>query len=261
MSLANNSLGWVLAETLDHARSRAQAVAVPPALANLSLAQAYEVQDALVEHRLRGDARQSGWKLGITSAVKQRTMGIEHPLFGRTFVHGEYASGDSVDFASLIAPRTEPELAFGLGSAIDASMDTAALLQAIAWIAPALEITDSCYHSGIRTPQELVADNTSAAAYVIGERVPRRSIGPLEAFPTELVRNGTVVAQGSTADVLGDPVQALAALAAHLATRGLRAAPGQIVLSGAITDAVPVALGDVVEARLTGLGTVSVRFS
>ena len=69
------------------------------------------------------------------------------------------------------------------------------------------------------------------------------------------------VAQGSTADVLGDPVQALAALAAHLGRRGLRAAPGHIVLSGAITDAVPVALGDVVEARLAGLGTVSVRFS
>jgi 2-oxo-3-hexenedioate decarboxylase len=89
MSLANNSLGWVLAETLAHARSRAQAVAVPPLLATLSLEQAYDVQDALVEHRLRGEARQSGWKLGITSAVKQQTMGIAHPLFGRTFVQGE----------------------------------------------------------------------------------------------------------------------------------------------------------------------------
>jgi 2-oxo-3-hexenedioate decarboxylase len=69
-----------------------------------------------------------------------------------------------------------------------------------------------------------------------------------------------VVARGSTADVLGDPLRALAALAAHVAARGLRTVPGQIVLSGAITDAVAIVPGDVLEARLRGLGAVAVRF-
>ena len=51
-------------------------------------------------------------------------------------------------------------------------MDRAALARAVAWIAPALEITDSRYRSGTRTAVELVADNTSSAGYVIGSRVP-----------------------------------------------------------------------------------------
>jgi 2-keto-4-pentenoate hydratase len=260
MSFGDDSTASAPARTLEAARSSVCAIAVPPALAALSLAQAYDVQDALVAVRLRAGARQSGWKLGITSPVKQQVMGIAHPLFGRTFADGEYAGGASIAHATLIGPRAEPELAFGLKSTIDASMDETALMHAVAWIAPALEITDSRYLRGTRTAVELVADNTSSAAYAIGERADPATAGPLEGFATELVRNGTVLATGLTADVLGNPLRALAALAKHLEGRGLHAAPGDIVLSGAITDAVPVAVGDVVEARITGLGVAAVRF-
>jgi 2-keto-4-pentenoate hydratase len=245
---------------VERARIEAGAIDPPLALAALTLMQAYDVQDALVAARIAGGARQSGWKLGITSPVKQRIMGIGHPLFGRTFADGERASGDRVVHARLVAPRTEPELAFGLASAIDPSMDIAALTAAIAWIAPALEITDSRYRVGTRTAVELVADNTSSSAYVIGSRIAPRDAPALESFATELVRTGVVVQHGSTADVLGDPVHALAALAAHLAGRGLQARAGDVILSGAITDAVPVAPGDVVESRLAGLGGATVTF-
>jgi 2-keto-4-pentenoate hydratase len=249
-----------LAELLDQARMNALGIDPPAALAALSLAQAYDVQDALVVRRSAGGARQSGWKLGITSPVKQRVMGIASPLFGRTFAEGEHSGEARVAHAKLIAPRTEPELAFGLSSPIDDSMDAAALMNAIAWIAPALEITSSRYRSGTRTAVELVADNTSSAAYVIGARIAPGAAPPIDSFATELVCNGVVVARGSTADVLGNPVNALAALAAHLASRGLRTRGGDIVLSGAITDAIPVAAGDVVEARLAGLGIATVTF-
>jgi len=250
-----------VARQLDRARVQAQAIDPPPELAALSLGRAYDIQDALVAIRSAGGARQSGWKLGITSPVKQRIMGIAHPLFGRTFAEGEYSSGNRVAHTMLIAPRVEPELAFGLASVIDESMDVKALTKAIAWIAPALEITDSRYSSGNRTAVELVADNTSSAAYVIGVRVPLPAQSSIDSYETELVRNGIVVASGSTADVLGDPVKALAALAAHLATRGLRAAAGDIVLSGAITEAVPAAVGDILEAQLSGLGIATVTLA
>lgn len=249
-----------LAERLEAARRQARAIEPPPEVAELSLARAYDVQDALAGVRRAAGARQSGWKLGITSPVKQRVMGIERPLFGRTFADGERASGDRVVHATLIAPRTEPELAFGLGSPLDPSLDLAALAAAVAWVAPALEITDSRFRPGTRTAVELVADNTSSSVYAIGPRVALRSAGAIDAFATELVRNGAVVARGSSGDVLAGPLNALAALAAHLAARGLRAVAGEIVLSGAITDAIPVAPGDVVEARLSGLGAVTVTF-
>ncbi len=163
------------------------------------------------------------------------------------FEDGERASGSRVDLAAFVAPRTEPELAIGLAREIDPSMDRAALARAVAWIAPAIEITDSRYRSGTRTAVELVADNTSSAGYVIGPRIAAGVAPPYDAQATDLVRNGSIAQHGSTADVLDHPLNALAALAIHLAARGLRARAGDVILSGAITDAIPVASGDTIE--------------
>ena len=250
-----------IAALLDEAQSARVGIDPPDALAALGLTDAYAVQDALVTRRESGGDTRSGWKLGITSPVKQRVMGIEHALFGRTFRGGERAGGAIVRMSDHIAPRTEPELAIWLARDLDPAMDRAALAAAVGWIAPALEITDSRYRSGTRTAVQLVADNTSSSAYVVGARIAVAEAPAYDALATELVRNGVVVNAGSTADVLDHPLNALAALAVHLAARGQRARAGEIVLSGAITDAIPVAAGDVIEARIAGLGVARVTFA
>jgi 2-oxo-3-hexenedioate decarboxylase len=254
------SLHADLAARLVAAQTERRGIDPPDVLATLALADAYAVQDALVTEREAAGARRSGWKLGITSPVKQRVMGIGHPLFGRMFADGDRPGGRRAALADFIAPRTEPEIAICLASEIDAAMDHAALARAVAWIAPALEITDSRYRSGTRTAVQLVADNTSSAGYVIGPRIAAADAPDYADLATELVRNGEVVLRGSTADVLDHPLNALTALAAHLASRGLQAGAGDVILSGAITDAIPVQAGDVIEARITGLGVARITF-
>jgi 2-keto-4-pentenoate hydratase len=249
-----------LATVLDDARALRRAVAPPPDLAGCTLRDAYAIQDALVARRERSGERRSGWKLGITSPIKQQVMGIDHPLFGRLFATGVRACGSVIARDAFIAPRIEPEIAFGLAAPLEPGMDRDVLLRSIAWIAPALEITDGRYLPGKRTAVELVADNTAAAGYVLGERQPYDG-APVAAYPTELICNGEIRERGITADVLGDPIHALVLLAAHLAERGLRTAAGDIVLSGAITDAIPVEPGASVEARLAGLGSARIAFA
>jgi 2-keto-4-pentenoate hydratase len=249
----------IAAELETAARTRCS-IAPPAELAALDLRDAYAIQDALVaRHESAGGVR-SGWKLGLTSAVKQRLMGIDHPLFGRIFAAGERASGNGVSCAAFIAPRTEPELAFGLAAPLDPGADEALLRRSIAWIAPALEVTDSRYLPGTRSAVELVADNTSAAAYIVGERVPLGEAPPLDAIATQFVRNGKLLAAGNTSHVLGDPLNALRLLAQHLAQRGLATTAGDVILSGAITDAFSIAPGDVFEARLSGFRAAVATF-
>jgi len=243
------------------ARRDRRPIAPPPEFVGLTLTEAYDVQDTVVALREAAGARRSGWKLGLTSRIKQRVMGIDRPVFGRLFADGEVPGGGSVTCAAFCAPRTEPELAFGLAAAIDPQADDAALLAAIDWIAPALEITDSRYRAGQRSAVELIADNTSAAAYALGPRLAPADLPPVDTLFADLVRNGTVVATGSTADVLGNPLAALRYLAVHLAARGLGAKRGEVILSGAITDALAVAPGDRFEARLRGIASVAVAFA
>jgi 2-oxo-3-hexenedioate decarboxylase len=250
-----------LGAQLERARVARRAISPPAELAELSLSEAYEVQDGFVASRESSGAMRSGWKLGLTSRVKQRLMGIDHPLFGRLFADGDVINSRGVAISGLIHPHAEPELAFGLSARLDPEADSALLMGAIAWVAPALEITDSRYKPGKRTAVELVADNASSGAYVIGGRVRLDAAPRLDAIGTQLIRNGSVLAAGTTADVLGDPFNALRLLAAHLAERGLHAEAGDIVLSGAITEAFPASLGDRFVARLRGLGTASVAFT
>ena len=202
-----------------------------------------------------------GWKLGNTSAVKQRVMGLLHPGFGRIFAQGAFDDGATVAMRTLINPRFEPELAFGLRAPLPAGGSRDEILAVVEWVAPALEVTDSRYTPGRRTANELISDCTSAAGFVIGERLPFDADRAFDDLATALLRNGEPVATGSTRDVLGDPLVALELLAAHVADRGARTQAGDIVLSGAITDAFSAAPGDRVEARVAGLGSVRVAFA
>ena len=250
-----------LAADLERARVARRPLVPPALLAALSLADAYAVQDEVVRLRERAGLTGCGWKLGNTSAVKQRSMGIAHPLFGRIFAAGRVPDGATFALSDAIGPRFEPELVFGLRAPLPASGGRAALAAAIDWIAPGIEITDSRFGPGRRTANELIADCTSTCGFVVGVPQPYDPARPLHDLATELIRNGEVLERGTTRDVLGDPLVALELLAAHLAARGASTRAGDLVLSGAITDAASAAAGDRVEARLAGLGSVSVRFA
>ena len=71
-----------------------------------------------------------------------------------------------------------------------------------------------------------------------------------------LEKNGEVVATASGAASLGHPAAAVAWMVRTMAADGEGLRAGEVVLSGGLTAAVPVAPGDVVVATIDRLGTV-----
>ncbi|MDE2121080.1 MAG: 4-oxalocrotonate decarboxylase, partial [Betaproteobacteria bacterium] len=105
-----------------------------------------------------------------------------------------------------------------------------------------------------------IADNTSAARFVVGGQ-PLAVYGrDLRTAGVVLEKNGRPVAFGAGAAVLGHPATAVAMLANHLGARGESLPAGSVVLSGGITEAVAVAAGDHVSLRLQGAGSTSLCF-
>lgn len=246
-----------LALRLDEAVRDARAIAQLSDEQPLTLDQAYAVQRAGIALRVgRGDPV-VGVKLGFTSEAKARQMGVFDVIIGQLAASTEVALGDTVDLATMVHPRVEPEVAFRLGKELSPDDDP---LAAVAEVAPALEIIDSRYRDFRFSLEDVVADNTSAAGFVLGAWVPFAAHSQAIAdAAVGLAFDGRERETGSTAAILGDPRQAVAA-AQRLADRyGMPLPAGSIILAGAATAAVALAPGVLVEASVAGLGSVSVR--
>ncbi|GAA2971746.1 MULTISPECIES: 2-keto-4-pentenoate hydratase [Streptomyces] len=243
-----------LAERLDTAQtSRTET----PSLADthaFGIDDAYAIQAALLARRAARGERLTGVKLGFTSKAKMAQMGVSDVIVGRLTDAMRVPDGGDLDLSRFIHPKVEPEVAYRLCRDVDLDDPATDIESCVDAVAPALEIIDSRYEDFRFTYGDVVADNTSAAAYVIG---PWR---PVESVSNRAVRllAGTTVVTGSTAAVLGDPVRALHALLDMCRRRSIPLRAGQAVLAGAATAAVPLTTG-VTSCDVAGIGAVSVR--
>ena len=73
-------------------------------------------------------------------------------------------------------------------------------------------------------------------------------------------KNGEIQVLGASAAVLNHPGNAIVMLVRHLAARGQTLAAGTFVMTGGITEAIPVERGDSIVARFQDMGSVSFRF-
>jgi 2-oxo-3-hexenedioate decarboxylase len=235
-----------LAERLAEAEAQARPIPQLTGEVPLTVADAYQVQAALVQRRIDAGCQLAGIKLGLTSQAKMAQMGVDEVIWGRLTDDLAIPDGGSVDTSTRIHPRVEPEIAFQL----DATGAPVA-------VAAALEVIDSRYANFRFTLADVVADNTSAAGYVLGPWRPL-PVG-LANLGVLLHVNGEVVETGSTAAILGDPLRALTRGLALARQAGLTPETGWVLLAGAATAAVPLTPGDHVQAVVEGLGTASVE--
>ncbi|MEU9566426.1 fumarylacetoacetate hydrolase family protein [Streptomyces sp. NPDC048161] len=227
---------------------------------DLDLPTAYAVQDAALRRRTADGARLVGVKLGLTSVAKQRSIGIDAPVTAWLTDAMRWPGDRPVPYGRLIQPRAEPELVLVLGERLRGpGVTAAAALAAVRGVRAGIEIIDSRYTGFRFSLPDVVADNASAALFVLGERELAPDAMDLVAEECRLEVDGEPVATATGADVLGSPAEALARAANELAARGLAVEAGSLVLTGGMTAAVPLLPGRPVTARFGRLGTVEVR--
>ena len=222
---------------------------------------AYAIQDRILARKLARGARVVGYKAGLTSHAKMKQMGVTDPVFG--FLVDEFVvpEGAEIQVSELIHPKVEPEICFITRTELQGpGCHIGAVLAASDVVLPGIEVIDSRYRDFKFDLKSVVADNTSAARFVVGGRIASARDVDLRTLGVVLEKNGQPVAMGAGAAVLGHPAAAVAMLVNHLGRRGQSLPAGSLVLSGGITEAVAVQAGDNVTLRIQNLGSVSVRF-
>jgi 2-oxo-3-hexenedioate decarboxylase len=248
------------AELLHRAqRERTEVDALVGGPDELSSADAYDVQDRVLGFRLAEGERLVGAKLGLTSRAKQLTMGVEEPIYAPLTDAMLWPADAPLRVDELIHPRVEPEIVFVLGEELRGPGVTSLdVLRATAGVTCGLEVIDSRYRDFRFAHGDVVADLASAAYFLVGpELVP--DPGDLALLGCALELDGRVVDTAAGAAIMGDPAGAVALLANHLGRRGGSLEAGSIVLSGAPTNAVPLAAGGHVRADFGRLGSICLR--
>jgi 2-oxo-3-hexenedioate decarboxylase len=247
----------LLAERLDDAARKAEATAqleVP-----ISLDDAYAVQAASMARRYARGERRIGVKMGFTSRAKMAQMGISDMIWGHLTDAMMVEEGSAVRFDRFVHPRVEPEIAFLLGEDLTGETTPAAAMRAVAAVAPALEIIDSRYKDFKFSLTDVVADNSSSSAFVVGAWTsPAVNVGNLGML---LEIDGTVRQVGSSAAILGHPMRSLVAAARLAAKAGEPLKAGDIVMAGGATAAEALSVGQHVRLTAHRLGRAEFKVS
>lgn len=228
---------------------------------NMDWDDAYAIQDHILQRKLGRGAQVVGLKCGLTSHAKMKQMGVTEPVFGFLVDEFVVSEGAAVPCGDLIHPKVEPEIAFVLKHELRGpGCHIAAVLAATDVVLAGIEVIDSRYRDFKFDLKSVIADNTSAARFVVGGRATPVAEVDLRTCGVVMRKNGQIVALGAGAAVLGHPAAAVAALANHLGRRGQSIPAGSLILSGGVTEAVSVAPGDHVALEVQGMGSVGLRF-
>src|SRR5262245_14386481 len=191
-----------------------------------SVADAYAVL-AEIEARRRAQ----GWwpvgrKIGFTNTTIWPRYGVYQPMWAHVWAHTVRYAVDghaTLSLQSLVQPRIEPEVVFGLRGPVSPGDQAADVLAALDWLAPGFEIVQSHFPDWKFKAPDCTAAFALHGALVVGTPVPvtgenRAALAAiLPTFALTLSRGGTVMDRGVGANVLESPALALAHLARVLA--------------------------------------------
>ena len=200
---------------------------------------------------LDSGATRVGWKIGLNVPEVQRRLGIEEPVIGHLTSRTTVAPGGEYSAGSAERLHAEPEVAVEVGRAVDPGADEDTAREAIAGLAPAIELVDLGAARG--DLEAIVAGNIFHRAVILGSSRP--------AFAPEGVR-ATITVSGEERGAAESPedfADVVLLTARLLGAAGERLSPGDRIIAGAITPPVPVQPGDDVSLDLGPLGTLDVR--
>ena len=228
---------------------------------DMTIADGYAVQSELRRRFIAQGHKLIGWKAGLTSKAKMIQMGVNVPSIGFLTDRMARPENSAIKTSDMVHPWVECEVAFVTKKTLKGPNCTRQdVLDATDYVLPAVEIIDSRFSSFKFDLPSVVADNGSSARYVGGGRARYPADIDLRTLGVVMEKNGEIVTLGASAAVLGHPAEAIAMLVNILEELGEELPAGSFVMSGGITEAIPVKPGDSIVARFQELGSVSMRF-
>ncbi|WP_156290619.1 2-keto-4-pentenoate hydratase [Oceanobacillus salinisoli] len=228
---------------------------------DLTKDEAYQIQLDMIDYKKRNGAKVVGKKIGLTSKAMQDMLGVSIPDYGHLLDNMIYREETAISLDEFIQPKVEFEIGFVLKEKLQGPGVTIEdVVKATDYVVPAVEIIDSRIRDWKIKFEDTVADNGSSAGAIIGKDSKPLSEIALPEVKMSLYRNEAFIDSAYGSAVMGNPIEAVAWLANEVGTYDISLNPGEIILAGALSKALPIEGGDTFKAEFENLGTVSATF-
>ncbi len=220
--------------------------------------EAYRLQGKVNDVLTLRLGRIAGHKIGCTTPVMQKFLGIPNPCAGRVFADTVLHEDGVVARSHYRKLGVECEIVAEIGADIEPGRGNyapEALSAHVRAIMAGIEIVDDRYADyrtlGVHT---LIADNFFNAGSVLGPPVTGWRALDLASVGGHMRINGAEVGRGTGAMVMGHPFNALAWYATVLSARGDGLRRGEFVFLGSLVETKWLAAGDDVTIEIERLG-------
>jgi len=212
-----------------------------------------------------GGMARAGWKIGATSEAAQKLLSAREPATAPLLQPLCYSSPAELPMFPGQHTSVESEFAFRFAKPLpvrDEDYGIDEVLDAVGTMMPAIEVVACRFDGGFPGlgDARLIADMVANAAWVEGPSSGDWRGRDLTSHRVQLSRNGELVAEGTGAAVLGNPLNVLLWTANHLSRLGDGIAEGEVISTGTCTGVTAVDPGDVMVAGFGDLGQVEVAF-
>jgi len=262
MTMTTDLINKIAQAYLMHDQQQTSPPAVQSYYPEITLAEGYQIQQAIVQAWETDGYQIIGKKNGFTSTGAQQKFGLTEPVYGHLGSQHRLPSGTEVPADQLINPRLESEIAFKIGQTLTGpAIGVAEILAATEWVAPAFELVDFRIPDQLPSKFEASAYNVFLKHVILSDQTTAVAGLDLPNLKAILYRNGDVVSTGTGAAVLGNPAISLAWLVNKLAEHGRSLEAGEIVITGSFTPLQSIAAGEAYTVEFEQLGSVSVTFT
>lgn len=229
---------------------------------DLTLDDAYAVQQGVIERRIARGDRLIGYKAALTSKAMQRDAGIDEPVLG-TLLASRLHHGDSpISLRGYLRATIEPEVCVVLARDLRGPGATRAeVLSCVAGYLPSFELGDLRGASPMPSVQHVAACNTFNGGHVLGRALSAPHGIDLALEGMVLRVNGALRASATAVEVMGDPINVVVFIANKLAELDRQLHAGMVLMTGSIVSSIEVRAGDEADAEFTRLGRVHARFT
>ena len=232
-----------------------------PPVNQISISDAYKVQDLVAQKRIGIGEEVAGFKVGCTSKAIRSQFGLSEPIYGRLFQPHIFQENVELDWRNFVNCAIEPEMVIKIGTELTGiDLSDEKILEAIEYVSPGIEIHNLKFWYSPPSLQELICSGGIHAGLVIGDDKvsPRDLQFKDEVF--HVYKDDKLVTLAPATEIMGGPLNSLRWLVGNLTSKGKSLKSGSLVIPGSPVKLVSIDRNTELKVMIENVGSLIAFF-